>query len=156
MSITETKEEDIMRSIGKYLLRSIVIISLLLPSIGHLQAQVLNQDKDGNSSIVGEGTTGGIEVVEGLIKFNHYFNPRGHESTLLGIDLQGKDKSGLANLFQSDKFTPSAKGSFLFGKQWISYVNHNSLVDRKARLVASDHKTTLADINNLSACPACA
>jgi len=89
--------------------------------IGKPSAQVLNQDAEGESTIVWEGTTGGIGIADGLIKFNHYFKPMGNEETIWGIDVQGKNKSGAADFFKSSKFTPNAKGSILFGRQWVEY-----------------------------------
>ena len=96
-------------------IKRILFIFIIVFWINETMAQMLNQDAEGKSSIVWSGGTAGIDVKEGLIKINYYSSTGTEEGFMCGVDLQGKNSSGVGALFSSGDFTPSTEISGLIG-----------------------------------------
>ena len=96
-------------------------------------AQILNQDESGNSSIVVSGGSIGLDFKETLLKANYYSPTDKNRGILWGLDLQGKNKTGVSTLFSNREFTPESKLSFLFG-YFFSNVKRNGDFDKKNKL----------------------
>ena len=79
-----------------------------------LRAQLLNQDAEGKSSIVVGGSSLNLDIGASLIKANYYKVPDSR-GLAWGIDLQGKNKEGMAGLFETGEISPGAELSGLVG-----------------------------------------
>lgn len=82
-------------------------------------SQILNQDAEGESSIVWPGGEIGIDVGKELLKFNYYTPFNNRKGWLFGIDAQGKNSTGTASLFDEGEFNPEASVSATIG--WHRY-----------------------------------
>ncbi|NHE56418.1 hypothetical protein [Cyclobacterium plantarum] len=98
--------------------------------------QILNQDANGKSSIVWQGSSLNIDIGETLIKINHFDRSnkvyKAHE-ILYGFDLQAKNEGGMGNLFQEGEFTPNANFSSIIGLRKV-YYKHNEFSEEERRL----------------------
>ncbi|MDX1942134.1 MAG: hypothetical protein SFU99_16340 [Saprospiraceae bacterium] len=96
----------------------VILLSIHVKGLG----QILNQDANGKSSIIWQGTTVGLDLPEGLIKFSHYSSSTDTTGIIWGIDAQGANKSGVAELFNKGKFTPNTIISGLIGQHKTIYI----------------------------------
>lgn len=83
-----------------------------------VKAQVITQDAEGESPIVWSGGTAGIDVSDGLVKINFYGTGAG-DRVIWGLDLQAKNESGVAQLFNEGDFTPKSQVSGLIGGKML-------------------------------------
>lgn len=90
----------------------IIILAILCPSAF---SQVLNQDAEGKSSIVVPGGTLNLDVGQSLVKASFYKDSKAISGLLYGIDLQGKNHEGLAELFGGGNFSPNTEATGLIG-----------------------------------------
>lgn len=112
-------------------MKYLIILFLVFGMSSSVIAQTVNQDSEGNSSIVWPGGNFSFDVSEELIKFNYYSPFNNAKGTLYGIDIQGKNNSGIANLFEENEFAPEAKISFLIGTH-----NSESRMGKQGNLLA--------------------
>lgn len=105
-------------------------IVILLLTINNAFTQILNQDADGKSSIVWSGGTIGIDITESSIKSNYYSSTDKTKGFLFGVDLQGKNESGIGALFNSSEFTPNVEISGLVG-YYFTTTNYKKLEDKR-------------------------
>jgi len=96
-------------------------------------AQILNQDQSGNSSIIVSGGSIGIDIKETQLKANYYSPTDSNNGFMWGIDLQGKNSTGISTLFSKEKFTPETKLSFLVGYHFAS-TNYKGDFKKKEQL----------------------
>jgi len=97
------------------------ILFLFFFVVGSLQviavrAQIINQDASGKSSIITPGSAININITESQIQASHFGS---YKSLIWGIDMTGKNSSGIASLFDEGKFTPGASLSLLIGRTFV-------------------------------------
>lgn len=95
-----------------------------------VEAQVLNQDAEGNSSIVWPGGSIGINTKDELFEFNYYTPYNNSNGKIWGFDLQGKNSSGIGDLFTDGDFSPQAELSVLGGYHF-SRIKVDEYIDSK-------------------------
>jgi len=78
-------------------------------------SQMLNQDADGKSSIVWSGGAVGTDIAEGMVKANYYRFPIKGCGVVWGVDMQGENEEGFANLIKDGAFVPKGEFSGLIG-----------------------------------------
>ncbi|MBK7667308.1 MAG: hypothetical protein IPJ32_08145 [Sphingobacteriaceae bacterium] len=78
-------------------------------------SQILNEDAKGESSIVTSGGALGINIETEKIRLNYYKMPIASKGFAYGIDFQGKNTTGIVNLFKKSKFQADANLSCLLG-----------------------------------------
>jgi hypothetical protein len=104
-------------------MKYIYILAFGLFTFGYLDGQVLNQDAEGNSSIVYSGGTLGFDVgkTELSLTYNNLYSPliKFKKTKLLwGIGAKGKTENGIAELFNGGNFLPSVEANGVLGLAW--------------------------------------
>ncbi|MGA2362993.1 MAG: hypothetical protein ABSG73_11105 [Candidatus Aminicenantales bacterium] len=120
---------------NRYFLRFWLVVSLAftLFTPPMISAQVLVQDSKGSSSILYHGCTIGLNLSEAAFEFdyNNFSNRyvrdfRGH--LVWGFQLSAQNKDGVANLLDTGKWTPEAKGVITLGYS-LSNLNAKSYAE---------------------------
>lgn len=115
-------------------MKKLILLGLFSFILITIQGQVLMQDAEGHSSIVSPGGTVTIDISEGLIKTNYYSGPNDNKRGIMwGVDLQGKNSSGVASLFSSGDFSPNIEMSGLFGV-YFSKINYGKFSKKVTQL----------------------
>jgi|GEM_PF-5567289 len=96
-----------------------------------LHAQIIAQDATGNSSILLSGASIGVDITEAMIKGNYYSPTDRKVGYFWGVDLQGKNSTGLAGLFSEDQFVPQSTATAVFGHHWSKGVYDINLEERE-------------------------
>lgn len=108
-------------------LLQIAYLILSLFSLTQLQAQVLNQDKEGYSTLVFPGGNISLDLANNLATFSYadfsseskQINDSIRRLGFWGLELQGKEKEGILSLFSGGKVAVSGIGNILLGSRWI-------------------------------------
>lgn len=121
----------------KILFKVVLLVgfSFLLPD--HLLAQVLNQDQDGYSTLVFPGTNLGLDVSNNVANFSFYQARPAGWLNFWGLELKGKEKEGLVNLFSGGSPAIGAQGNLLLG--------HRGFWDKKV-LLSPEQKVELDNL----------
>ena len=113
------------------------ITSLVNPAA----SQVLNQDAEGKSSLIWSGGTIGVNVPDGVLKFNYFSSTNKNKGLLWGVDLQGENSSGIAVLFSEKEFSPKTAVSGLIGG-YLSPIIYSNSTNKKE--VEKDERTKIS------------
>lgn len=121
----------------------ILIVSVLFYNLSY--SQVLNQDAKGNSSILFNGSTLGVDIQDASIScaLNNFRNQHIADSSnklMYGFNLKAKNNDGVAELFTQGSFNPESKIIGIIGRSWYS---DNDLYFQKT------NKTLRSKINEL-------
>lgn len=106
-------------------MRKIIIALIFIAASISSNAQILNQDAEGKSSINYQGGNIGIDITQTRLSFT--YNNLGYSPSkklyndsryIWGVSAQGENKESIANLFSRGEIIPQTQLSGMFGWRW--------------------------------------
>lgn len=100
----------------KYLIINLVFIIIFIS--GNINGQVVYQDARGNSTLLFQGGTFGIDITEASLNlgYNNLKNlPEDKNKIIWGFNVQVKNEKGLGNLIKNGQLQPNSKAEIYFG-----------------------------------------
>ncbi|MCC6702541.1 MAG: hypothetical protein IT221_13510 [Fluviicola sp.] len=110
----------------------IILIGSLLPFQAYF-AQSVNNTTDGSVNILAPHSIVGVSTNEGLVTASYYWygdssifckkenKPYAGLKPIFGTQLQAKNESGIASIFNKGDFTPTGKIGITIGTTWNNY-----------------------------------
>lgn len=109
---------------------STTFFAMILPMLAAtvLEAQSLGQDAEGFSTIFVPSATLNLDISNDIANFSYYglvnrkLRPAkpSETTTILGVELKGKEQNGIANIFSDGNVAVGASANLLVGIRWFS------------------------------------